>query len=180
MNGILGAMVLAGLGRVITGVSESLVVTAAGVFVIGASFVFAIGLNRVIWQVKAAPEVLGRVFALRVLVGVVAQSTGIIAAGPLADGVFEPLLAEGGALAGSLGAIIGVGEGRGMGLMYILAGLTLAAFAVVSFIVRPNWRLEDALPDQSSQVESEPGSDQGSSHPASPAFGQAADDVTGR
>lgn len=37
--------------------------------------------------------------------------------------------------------------------MYILAGLTLIAFAVVSFIVRPIWRLEDALPDQPSRVE---------------------------
>ena len=143
----------------ITGVSESLVVTAAGVFIIGASFVFAIGLNRVIWQVKAAPEVLGRVFALRVLIGVVAQSTGIIAAGPLADGVFEPLLVEGGALAGSIGEIIGVGDGRGMGFMYLLAGLTLAVFAVISFVIRPIWRLEDALPDQPPQVESEAGSE---------------------
>lgn len=123
---------------------------------------------------------LGRVFALRVPIGVVAQSTGIIAAVSLADGVFEPLLVEGGALVGSIGAIIGVGEGRGTGFMHILAGLTLVAFAVVSFIIPPIWRLEDALPDQPSQVESEPGSDQGSSDPASPAFGQAADDVTGR
>lgn len=155
MNGILGSMILAGIGGVVTGVSESLVVTAAGVFIIGASFVFAIGLNRVIWQVKAAPEVLGRVFALRVMIGVVAQSTGIIVAGPLADGVFEPLLVEGAALAGSIGQIIGVGEGRGMGLMYILAGFTLIAFATISFIIRPIWRLEDALPDQQSHVESE-------------------------
>ena len=173
MNGILGSMILAGIGGVITGVSESLVVTAAGVFIIGASFVFAIGLNRVIWQVKAVPEVLGRVFALRVLIGVVAQSTGIIAAGPLADGVFEPLLVEGGALAGSIGEVIGVGEGRGMGLMYILAGLTLAAFAVLSFIVRPIWRLEDALPDQPAQVESDLESEQASEDLGSSAPEQA-------
>ena len=159
VTGILGSMLVAGVGGVITGVSESLVVTAAGVFIIGASFVFAIGLNRVIWQVKAAPEVLGRVFALRVLIGVVAQSAGILAAGPLADGVFEPLLVESGSLASSIGAIIGVGDGRGMGFMYILAGLTLAVFAVISFVIRPIWRLEDALPDQPPQVESEAGSE---------------------
>ena len=40
-----------------------------------------------------------------------------------------------------------------MGFMYIIAGLTLAAFALVSLIVRPIWRLEDALPDQPAQVE---------------------------
>ncbi|MDE2670113.1 MAG: MFS transporter [Chloroflexota bacterium] len=156
MNGILGAMILAGIGGVVTGLSESLVITAAGLFVIGVSFVFAIGLNRVIWQVKAAPEVLGRMFSLRVMVGVCAQSLGIVVAGPLAEGVFEPLMEAGGALAGSVGSVIGVGDGRGMGLMYIIAGLALIALSVGSLIVRPIWRLEDALPDQPPQVEPEP------------------------
>ncbi|MDE2893259.1 MAG: hypothetical protein OXN86_12225 [Chloroflexota bacterium] len=138
MNGILGSMILAGVGGVITGISESLVVTAAGVFIIGASFVFAIGLNRVIWQVKAAAEVLGRVFALRVLIGVVAQSTGII-----------------------------------------LAGLTLATFAILSFVVRPIWRLEDALPDQPPQVDSESDSEQEADESARMAEEGRADDATG-
>ena len=179
MNGILGSMLLAGVGGVITGVSEHLVLTAAGVFIIGVSFVFAIGLNRVIWQVKAAPEVLGRLFALRVLVGICAQSTGILIAGPLADGVFEPLLEVGGALEGSIGAIIGVGEGRGMGFMYILAGLTLAAFAIVSFVVRPIWRLEDSLPDQPSTVESESESERELAETAQLAREGGADDAAG-
>ena len=179
MNGILGSMLLAGVGGVITGISENLILTAAGVFIIGVSFVFAIGLNRVIWQVKAAPEVLGRLFALRVLVGICAQSTGILIAGPLADGVFEPLLDVGGALEGSIGSIIGVGEGRGMGFMYILAGLTLAAFAVISFIIRPIWRLEDALPDQPSQVESESESEAESVDSAELATEGGADDPAG-
>ncbi|MYD54569.1 MAG: hypothetical protein F4W96_09735 [Chloroflexi bacterium] len=65
------------------------------------------------------------------------------------------MLVEGGALAGSVGELIGVGEGRGTGFMYILAGLTLAAFAILSFIVRPIWRLEDALPNQPSRVDTE-------------------------
>ena len=42
-----------------------------------------------------------------------------------------------------------------MGFMYILAGLTLAAFAVISFVIRPIWRLEDALPDQPMSVEAD-------------------------
>ena len=123
---------------------------------------------------------LGRVFALRVPIGVIAQSTGIIAAVSLADGVFKPLPVDGGALVSSIGAIIGVGEDRGTGFMHILAWSTLVEFAAVSFIIRPIWRLEDAPPDQPSHVDSEPGSDQSSSDPASPAFGQAADDETGR
>ena len=41
-----------------------------GVFLIGVTFMFMFGLNRVIWQVKAAPDVLGRIFSLRVALGI--------------------------------------------------------------------------------------------------------------
>jgi DHA3 family macrolide efflux protein-like MFS transporter len=47
-------------------------------------------------------------------------------AGPLADHVFEPLLAKGGMLAGSVGQVIGVGAGRGIGLLFILSGFLIA------------------------------------------------------
>jgi len=40
---------------------------------------------------------------------------GFLLAGPLADKVFEPMMAPGGFLAGSVGAFLGVGPGRGIG-----------------------------------------------------------------
>lgn len=49
--------------------------------------------------------------------------------GVLADYMFEPLLAEQGPLAGSVGRLIGVGEGRGIGLMIIVAGVVMVVFA---------------------------------------------------
>lgn len=147
MDGILGACVLAGIAAILVGLRESLALASVGVFFVGMAFVFAIGLNRVIWQVKAAPAVLGRLFALRVFIGVAAQSVGIVIAGPLAEGVFEPLMQQGGGLAGSVGEIIGVGGGRGMGLMYILAGLSLILLALISFTIRRIRLLEDGLPD---------------------------------
>ncbi|MBB2183237.1 MFS transporter [Lachnospiraceae bacterium MD1] len=51
--------------------------------------------------------------------------------GILADYVFEPMLMENGILAGSLGRIIGVGEGRGIGLMLILSGIVMFLFAFI-------------------------------------------------
>jgi hypothetical protein len=51
--------------------------------------------------------------------------------GIMADYVFEPLLMEDGILAGSIGRIIGTGEGRGIGLMLILAGIVMVIFAFV-------------------------------------------------
>ena len=148
MNGILGAMLLAGVGAVVVGLRENLILATGGVFITGVAFVFAFWLNRVIWQVKAAPDVLGRVSSLRIMIGIVAQSAGVLLAGPLAESVFGPLMEAGGGLDGSVGAVIGVGADRGMALMYILTGGALIGLAVASFIARPIWCLEDALPDQ--------------------------------
>ncbi|MEM7125964.1 MAG: MFS transporter [Chloroflexota bacterium] len=147
MDGMLAAMALAGVASTVVGLRESVVTTAIGVALIGVAFMFMIGLNRVIWQVKAAPEVLGRIFSLRVALGVGAQSLGVLMAGPLAQAVFEPLMAEGGNLAVSIGQLIGTGPGRGMALMYIILGLILIGLASGSFLVRQVRLLEDRVPD---------------------------------
>lgn len=147
MHGILAACAVAGAAAIVAGLRPSLPLTSVGVFFIGVAFVFAIGLNRVIWQVKASPAVQGRLFALRVAIGVAAQSLGILLAGPLAEEVFEPLMEPGGALAGSFGELLGVGDGRGIGLIYAFAGLLLIALALASALIRRIRLLEDQLPD---------------------------------
>lgn len=156
MNGMLAGLALAGVASVVIGLRESIVLVAIGVFFIGVTFMFMFGLNRVIWQVKAAPEVLGRIFSLRVALGIGAQSLGVLVAGPLAQHVFEPMMVEGGALAGSVGAFIGVGEGRGMALMYIITGLMLITLVIVSALTRSIRLMEDLLPDQTPTSEEQP------------------------
>ena len=156
MTGMLVGLALAGLASVAVGLRESVPLIAGGVFFIGVTFMFMFGLNRVIWQVKAAPEVLGRIFSLRVAFGIGAQSLGVLVAGPLAQHVFEPMMAEGGALAGSVGSIIGVGDGRGIALMYIIGGLALIALVAVSALVRKIRLMEDYLPDQTPTIEEQP------------------------
>ena len=156
MTGMLVGLALAGLASVAVGLRESVPLIAGGVFFIGVTFMFMFGLNRVIWQVKAAPEVLGRIFSLRVAFGIGAQSLGVLVAGPLAQHVFEPMMAEGGALAGNVGSIIGVGDGRGIALMYIIGGLALIALVAVSALVRRIRLMEDLLPDQTPTSEGQP------------------------
>ena len=147
MDGILGAMGLAGLAAMLVGLQENVWLIAAGLMFIGISFVFMIGLNRVIWQVKAAPGVLGRVFSLRVVVGVGAQSLGVLLAGFMAERWFEPLLRPGGALAGSVDSLIGTGDGRGMAFMFMLVGVLMVSLTAVCFILPQVRLLEDQIPD---------------------------------
>ena len=153
MSGMLVAAALAGVASIVMGLRESAALIASGMFFVGVTFMFIFGLNRVIWQVKAAPEVLGRIFSLRVAFSMGAMALGVLVAGPLAQHVFEPLMADGGALASSVGALIGVGEGRGMALMYIIAGLLLIMLVIVSALIRSIRLLEDILPDQAVTVE---------------------------
>ena len=75
------------------------------------------------------------------------QPIASLVAGPLADRVFEPLLAVNGPLAGSVGQITGVGPGRGIGLLLVSMGLLLVMASVVSYLY-PRLRLVDEeVPD---------------------------------
>ena len=70
-----------------------------------------------------------------------------VISGPLADDLFGPLLAEGGALADTVGRLIGVGQARGIGLLFILSGILMLLVTIAAYAY-PRLRLvEDELPD---------------------------------
>jgi hypothetical protein len=52
----------------------------------------------------------------------------ILIAGPLIDGVFKPLSIEDGALS----AIVGAGEGRGIGLLFVILGTAMFVTALIA------------------------------------------------
>lgn len=105
------------------------------------------GSSQAIWQRKVAPDVQGRVFSIRKMLAFSSLPMAQFMAGPLAEVVFEPALMAGGPLAGSVGTIIGVGPGRGMGFMFVLAGILLIVKTAIG-IAYPRLRhLETELPD---------------------------------
>jgi MFS family permease len=103
--------------------------------------------SQALWQTKVAPDYQGRVFATRRVVASMASPIAFLLAGPLADRVFEPWLADGGALAGSVGALIGTGPGRGIGFMFVVMGLGLVAISLAGFVIRPLHEVETRIPD---------------------------------
>ena len=89
----------------------------------------------------------GRVFAMRAMIAWSAVPLAYLVAGPLADRVFEPLLTEHGPLATNLGQFIGVGPGRGVGLLFMaMGGVTLLTTATAYLYPRLRF-LEKELPD---------------------------------
>ncbi len=122
-----------------------LIGTAAFVFLFCGPVIFTC--SQTIWQTKVAPEIQGRAFAIRRVVAWSSLPLAYLAAGPLADHVFEPLMAADGPLAGSLGAMIGTGPGRGVALLFIVMGLLSVMAVVIGFLYRPLRELEVRLPD---------------------------------
>jgi len=105
------------------------------------------GSSQAIWQSKVAPDVQGRVFSVRRMIAWSTMPLAYLLAGPLVDKVFKPLLVEGGALAGSVGQVIGVGAGRGTGFLFIVIGF-LSVLVAASGYLNPRVRMvEDELPD---------------------------------
>ena len=145
--GTMAAISVAGLGIAVAGLRASLTVVAVAAFVLMAMVPVANTASQVLWQTKVPPAVQGRVFAIRRMISQAISPIAILLAGPLADGVFEPLLAEDGALAGSVGAVIGTGTGRGVAFMFIVTGLMTALIGVIGYLMPRIRNLETELPD---------------------------------
>lgn len=107
------------------------------VFILSASILFFAALPfvntcaDVLIRVSIPNEVQGRVWGLISLLTQIGYVIAYSACGILADNVFEPMMQENGLLASSIGKVIGTGEGRGIGLMIILAGVLMVVVALV-------------------------------------------------
>lgn len=148
MMGILGAAPVISLGMVLAGVQAFVPLIAAGLFVIYFTLPVLNASSQAIWQSKVEPSVQGRVFATRRMMAQITAPVAYFAAGPLAERVFVPLLESGGALAGgAVGAALGVGPGRGLGLMMICLGAVFATCTLLALAWPRMRRLEDVIPD---------------------------------
>lgn len=96
---------------------------------------------------KVTPEVQGRVFATIKMIWMSCIPLAYVVAGPLAERIFEPLMAKNGLLAGSIGEIIGVGPGRGIGLLFITMEIIAILVTVAAYRYPRLWFMEDELPD---------------------------------
>lgn len=140
--------VISGLGLAATGLRPSPVLIAAGFFV----FMFPIttinATLRAIVQSKVPDNLQGRVFSLILMTARAGIPISLLLAAPLADDVFEPAMAVGGSLGGgALGALLGAGPGRGIGLLMLLSGLSMVIAALAMYAYPRLRHVERELPD---------------------------------
>ena len=149
IHGVLGGWLLLSLLVAMIGLGHGTVWWSVACFFCAASVPIINGTTQAIWQSKVEPALQGRVFACRRLIAQAGIPVGFLAGGPIADRFLEPALMPGGALAGSVGQIVGVGPGSGYTLMVVTAGLLAAVVALIGLGVRVIREVEDLLPDHS-------------------------------
>jgi MFS family permease len=145
--GVVFGWVVSGLAQSVFGAGQIVPVWLVTGFIMSALIPLINGSNQAIWQAKVAPDVQGRVFAIRRLIAWVSTPLAQLIAGPLADYVMEPAMREGGTLAGTFGWLVGTGSGAGMGLMMVFSGVLSSLVAFGAFFTNVVRNAEDLLPD---------------------------------
>jgi hypothetical protein len=148
IRAVIFAIGLSSFGYLIAGLRASIIFIALGQFVFLFFIPISAALSQAVWQIKVPPDIQGRVFSIRAMVAWSIIPLSNLLAGPLADRVFEPLMAEGGSLANTfLATLIGTGKGRGIGLLFILSAIFLFVMSVIAYINPRIRNLEVEIPD---------------------------------
>ncbi|WP_254564073.1 MFS transporter [Oscillatoria sp. HE19RPO] len=147
IRGVFGFIFLYQLCILAFGFRASFALFAVANFLLFFSLPFINGYSDAILLRKVPPAIQGRVFATLQMIAFSCIPLAYVVAGPLADRIFEPLMAADGLLAGSVGKIIGVGPGRGIGLLFITMEI-IAIIVTVAVYRYPRLRfVERELPD---------------------------------
>ncbi|MFY1661561.1 amino acid adenylation domain-containing protein [Micromonospora sp. WMMD1274] len=151
MIGVLVGNLGTAIGCVLIGLDASVAMICVGFCWLAMSMTTAQSIYATIVQVKVPQRFHGRVFSLNQTISWSTLPIGFALLAPGATALFEPMLAPGGALAGSVGAVIGTGPGRGIGFAYICFGVALILITLGGFAIRLLRRfdieVEDSLPD---------------------------------
>jgi MFS transporter, DHA3 family, macrolide efflux protein len=127
---IVGMTAVLGVGLCLGAARPQVAMVCAGAFIFMFSAAIINTNTRAVWATEAAPHLQGRILASQNMVTTSTLSVAYLLAGPVAGGLFEPLLAEDGPLAGSVGVVFGTGAGRGMALLLFLVGAVVVLIAV--------------------------------------------------
>jgi MFS transporter, DHA3 family, macrolide efflux protein len=147
IHGVLGGIFMMGVGRIILGLGQEVIIWSLGGFLILFFIAVCNSSNQAIWQAKTPADVQGKVFAARRVTGQLSFPIAVLMAGPLSDHIFEPAMATGGSLAPVFGGLLGTGDGRGMSLLIFLTGVIGIMVPVISYGLPYLRNVEDSIPD---------------------------------
>lgn len=126
-----------GLGVMVAGARPSIPLVALGSFLLAIPIPMVGALSRSLTQRAIPAAALGRVLGLRRTLASAALPLAHVAAGPLHDRLFAPAMTSGGALAPTLGRLLGTGSGRGAAAIFVLAGVGVVVLG--ARLARDRW-----------------------------------------
>lgn len=144
---VLGFTLLGGLSIVAAGMRTSVVLVAVAAFLFFFGLPISNSSSQVIFQKKVSPHIQGRVFALTGAIATSSLPLAYLVAAPLAEKIFEPLMSADGLLSNSFGKMIGVGSGRGIGLLFIILGILTVLITIAAYQYPRLRFVDDELPD---------------------------------
>lgn len=148
INGLMGFSALTGVFAFFIGFRLYVPLISAAGFAALFTVPVVYALNQAIWQSKVEPDVQGRVFSVRTMIGWATDVPALLVAGPLVDIVFQPLMAADGPLAGTLiGQVLTLGPGRGAGALFMINGLLMVLICALFYLLPVVRHVETLLPD---------------------------------
>lgn len=125
------ALMAAGLFMAMVGTTTNIYIILAFSILFFTALPFINTSADVLIRVRIPNEVQGRAWGMISILTQLGYVAAYAVCGLLADHVFGPMMMPDGLLAGSIGNLIGTGEGRGIGLMLIITGIVMCSFAFV-------------------------------------------------
>ncbi|MFE0632758.1 amino acid adenylation domain-containing protein [Streptomyces sp. NPDC058864] len=145
-HGMIISMAVASLAMAMVGFpSPPLIV--AGMFLLAFGESLADGHWIALVQTKVGLELQGRVLAIFMTLMMLTMPLGYLVVGPLAEHYVRPLLQPAGALADTVGVLLGTGPGRGLALLVVVSGLLQLCWAARGWADQRLRLIEDDLPD---------------------------------
>lgn len=127
---LIAADLLCGVAIVLAAIRPSVVLITVGGFLYFFTLVVTNSFSQAVWQLAVPYDLQARVMAIRRAVTWSSLPLSYIVAGPLADRL-SPLVAPGGALADVSAWLVGVGPGRGIALVLLVAGFLKMVVALL-------------------------------------------------
>ena len=153
IHGILLGLLLVTMGMLFLGVGQTPVLWIIAAFFTIFFIPIINGSSQAIWQSKVAPDVQGRVFAVRGMIAQIGAPVAMLLAGPLADNVFGPAMMQGGNWAELFGWLVGTGPGAGISLMFVISGALGMLVALGGYAIPVVRNVEEILPDHTPDSE---------------------------
>lgn len=133
IRSLLISFIGAGVSKTIFGFGQNPVVWIPAQFCSSLNFPLMDSSETAIWMEKIAPAMQGRIFAANAFVVQVTSAIAVLIAGPLAEGVFQPLFLPEGPLSKVFGTVTGDRAGAGLSFLYVLCSLTMVLVGILGF-----------------------------------------------